>query len=89
MTILDGLGRTKTTQLLDGSSVLYSATDTQYDSIGRAYKKSNPYTTSPSYWTQLAFDVLGRSTSTTLPDNSVSSISYTDNTVTTTDPAAA
>jgi RHS repeat-associated protein len=86
-TILDGLGRTKTVQLLDGSGILYSATDTQYDSLGRAYKTSNPYTGSATYWTTLAFDVLGRTTSTTLPDNSVSSISYSDNTVTTTDPA--
>jgi RHS repeat-associated protein len=85
--ILDVLGRTKTTQLLDGSSILYSAVDTQYDSLGRAYKTSNPYTTSASYWTQLAFDVLGRSTSTVFPDNSASSISYSDNTVTDTDPA--
>jgi len=85
--ILDSQGRTVTAQLLDGSSHLYSATDTQYDVFGRAYKTSNPYTSSPSYWTQLAFDVLGRTTSTTLPDTSVSSISYTDNTVTTTDPA--
>ena len=59
-TILDGLGRARTTQLLDGTSTLYSATDTQYDSLGRAYKTSNPYTASPSYWTELAFDTLAR-----------------------------
>src|SRR6266853_6570744 len=63
-TILDNLGRTKTVQLLDGSGTLYSATDTQYDSLGRAYKTSNPYTSSPAYWTQFGFDVLGRVTST-------------------------
>jgi RHS repeat-associated protein len=85
--ILDGLGRTKTTQLLDGSSTIYSATDTQYDALGRAYKVSNPYTGSPTYWTQTSFDTLGRPITATLPDNSVSSISYTDNYVITTDPA--
>jgi RHS repeat-associated protein len=86
-TILDSLGRTKTAQLLDGTGALYSATDTQYDPFGRAYKTSNPYTSSALYWTQLAFDVLGRLTTTTLPDNSVSSLAYSDNTVTSTDPA--
>jgi RHS repeat-associated protein len=85
--ILDSQGRTVTSQVLDGSSNLYSATDTQHDVFGRAYKSSNPYTSSPSYWTQVSFDVLGRTLTTMLPDNSVSSISYTDNTLTTTDPA--
>jgi len=85
--ILDKQGRTVTAQVLDGSSNLYSAVDTQYDAFGRAYKTSNPYTSSPSYWTQAAFDVLGRLTTTTLPDNSASSATFTDNTYTLTDPA--
>jgi RHS repeat-associated protein len=85
--ILDSQGRTVTAQVLDGSSNLYSAADTQYDLFGRAYKVSNPYTSSASYWTQIGFDVLGRTITTMLADNSVSSISYADNTVTTTDPA--
>jgi|HubBroStandDraft_6_1064221.scaffolds.fasta_scaffold05637_1 RHS repeat-associated protein len=85
--ILDKQGRTVTAQVLDGSSNLYSAVDTQYDVFGRAYKTSNPYTSSPSYWTQVAFDVLGRLTATTPPDNSASSATYTDNTHTLTDPA--
>jgi RHS repeat-associated protein len=86
-TILDSLGRPKTTQLLDGSSTLYSASDTQYDPLGHAYKVSNPYTSSPAYWTQTNFDALGRGIKTTLPDNSLGTASYSDNTATTTDPA--
>ncbi|PYU00232.1 MAG: hypothetical protein DMG38_09035 [Acidobacteria bacterium] len=85
--ILDGLGRPTTNQFLDGSGTLYSASDTQYDQLGRAYKTSNPYTTSASYWTQTTFDPLGRVTKTTLPDNSASTASYTDNTATMSDPA--
>lgn len=73
-TILDNLGRPVTTQLRDGSGTLYSARDTQYDALGRAYKASNPYTTAPSYWTQVGFDVLGRTTSTMLPDTNRSII---------------
>jgi RHS repeat-associated protein len=86
-TLLDGQGRPITSQLLDGSGTVYSATDTQYDSFGRAYKISNPYTGSAAYWTQTYFDALGRVYKTTLPDNSSSLISYADNTGTTTDPA--
>jgi RHS repeat-associated protein len=86
-TIADSQGRTATSQLLDSSSTLYSATDTQYDTWGRAFKVSNPYTTSAAYWTQTNTDGIGRTVKTTLQDSSVSTSSYTDNTVTATDPA--
>jgi len=85
--ILDKLGRSVTAQLLDGSSTLYSASDTQYDVLGRPYKASNPYTTSASYWTETDMDALGRALKTILPDNSYSTAAYTDNTVTVIDPA--
>jgi RHS repeat-associated protein len=86
-TIEDSQGRTATSQLLDASSTLYSASDTQYDAWGRAFKVSNPYTASAAYWTQTNTDAVGRTTKTTLQDSSVSTSSYTDNTVTATDPA--
>jgi RHS repeat-associated protein len=86
-TILDSQGRGVTTQVLDGGGTLYSATDVQYDVLGRSYKTSNPYTGSPTYWSQANFDALGRAIKSTLPDNSVSSIAYADNSATTTDPA--
>jgi len=85
--ILDSQGRPVTTQLLDGGGTLYSASDTQYDTLGRAYKASNPYTSSAAYWTQTNFDAFSRPVKTTLPDTSMSTITYTDNTATTTDPA--
>jgi RHS repeat-associated protein len=85
-TIADSQGRVVTSQLLDASNNLYSATDTQYDAWGRAYKVGNPYTTSSAYWTQTNFDALSRAVKTTLQDGSVSTSLYTDNTVTTTDP---
>jgi RHS repeat-associated protein len=85
-TIADSQGRAVTSQLLDASSNLYSATDTQYDAWGRAYKVSNPYTTSSAYWIQTNFDALGRAVKVTTQDASVSTSSYTDNAVTTTDP---
>jgi RHS repeat-associated protein len=85
--ILDGLGRTVTSQLLDGTGVSYSASDTKYDPVGRAYKASNPYTSTASYWTQANFDALGRAVKTTLPDGSTSTVTYSDNTTVTSDPA--
>jgi RHS repeat-associated protein len=86
--ILDNQGRTATTQLLDGSGTLYSATDTQYDALGRPYKTSNPYTGSVGYWTQTNFDAMGRTVKTTLPapDSSVVTVAYPDNTSISTDP---
>jgi RHS repeat-associated protein len=86
--LLDGLGRTKQTQLVDPQGIDY--TDTTNDLLGRAYSVSNPYrsTSDPTYGvTTTAFDVLGRPMSVTLPDGSKSTISYTKNTVTATDPA--
>jgi RHS repeat-associated protein len=85
--IMDGLGRTLTSQLLDGNGTLYSATDSQYDLLGRAYKVSNPYTGTAGYWTQTSFDVLGRAYNTTLPDSSFVATSYVDNTAIITDPS--
>jgi RHS repeat-associated protein len=87
--ILDSQGRTITSKLLDGTGALKSATDTQYDPLGRAFMTSNPYTSSASYWTQTNFDALGRVIKTIAPspDSSNTSILYADNTVTTTDPA--
>lgn len=36
--------------------------DTEYDSLGRAIRKSEPYfsTASPLYWTETSYDILGR-----------------------------
>ncbi len=84
--ILDSQGRIITNQILDSSGTLYSATDSAYDSYGRLYRTSNPYTTSASYWTQTNLDALGRVLKTTLPDGSLSTATYSDNSVTLTDP---
>jgi RHS repeat-associated protein len=88
ITALDTLGRPNLTTTEDASDTIYSKTAAQYDLAGRTYQSSNPYTgSSPSYWTTTAFDALGRPTSITAPDNSVSSLSYSTSTTTTTDPA--
>ena len=84
---LDGLGRRKLLTTEDATNNTYSEVTTVYNLAGRPYQTSNPYTgTSPSYWTSTAFDVLGRPTSVTMPDNSATSYSYTTNTATSTDP---
>jgi RHS repeat-associated protein len=84
--ILDKEGRRSTQQILDGGSTLYSATDTKYDALGRAFKDSNPYTGSASYWTETRTDALGRTLRIILPDASANIAAYTTNSVTTTDP---
>ena len=44
-------------------------TDTEYDHLGRASRRSEPYYAGESaYWTTYQYDVLGRVTRTTLPD---------------------
>lgn len=87
VTAFDGLGRQSTTSFQDSSNNTYAILQTQYDSMSRAYRSSNPYTSAPSYWTQIAFDPLGRPTSVLLPDNSATTYTYAANTVTITDPA--
>jgi RHS repeat-associated protein len=85
---VDGLGRVLVSTTKDGSGNTISNVSANYDLLGRAYKTSNPYTGSPSYWTTAAFDVLGRPTSVTLPDGSTTTYSpYAEQYVTVTDPA--
>ncbi len=89
ITALDSLGRPNLYTTEDVGNTVISKVSAQYDLAGRAYQTSNPYKTpSPSNWTTTAFDVLGRPTSVTLPDNSAISYSYATNTVTVTDPTS-
>jgi RHS repeat-associated protein len=88
VSVLDTLGRVKTSTAKDINSNVITNVDAAYDLAGRAYKTSNPYTGSTSYWTQTAFDALGRPTSVTLPDNnSITRYTYVAQTVTVADPA--
>jgi YD repeat-containing protein len=87
--LYDGLGRTIEARRYEGGSN-YIATQTQYDSLGRAYKASNPFRLWQSetpVWTTSAFDALGRVTSVTTADSAVATTSYSGNTVTAADQA--
>lgn len=65
----------------------WSITDTEYDSMGRAYRMSNPYYCTSNYgscsinpsgiWTTRSFDVLGRTTQITMPRGDDANPSYT------------
>ncbi|MDQ1639477.1 MAG: hypothetical protein QOF62_2816, partial [Pyrinomonadaceae bacterium] len=91
----DALGRPKRAFSYDNQDTTnpYLTVDTQYDSMGRAYRVSSPYrssgctaTVNPSgRWTTSGFDALGRVTSVTTPDSAVVTTSYSGNTVTVTD----
>ena len=93
--LLDSLGRTSQAQLnSDPQGVDYSVVT--YDALGRPYKAYNPTRCSPpttncgeATWgyTTTGYDALGRPTKITLQDGSVLNASYSNNTVTATDPA--
>lgn len=87
VTSIDPLGRQVTATAQDSTGTVYSRTSTGYDLSGRVYQKSNPYMTTPLYWTTLAFDALGRTVSESFPDGSQNLYSYSANAVTSTDPA--
>ena len=92
-TRLDGFGRTIKVERGDASSTK-STVETEYQPcacspLGKVYRVSQPYAPNPAqkYWTTYAYDALGRTTSVTAPDNSVTTYAYLGNTVTVTDPA--
>lgn len=87
--IYDQMGRTIEVRQYEGGTN-YSATQTQYDALGRAFKTSNPFRPWQSesvIWTTQAFDALGRVVSVTTPDNAVLTSSYNGNSITVTDQA--
>jgi RHS repeat-associated protein len=83
-TTFDGLGRPVRSSISDSSPHIV---DTQYDSLGRTYKVSNPYATSAQYWSSTQFDALGRVLSQSEPDGAKSTYVYSGRTTTVTDPA--
>lgn len=56
----------------------HNATSIKYDVMGRQWKASRPYDTgsSPSDWSESAYDYLSRVTSQTAPDGSTTTVSY-------------
>jgi RHS repeat-associated protein len=63
------------TQGFDGISVI--AKNTEYDSLGRVSRVSNPYYNGqPMLWTVPTYDALGRIVASTLPDSTQTIIAY-------------
>ncbi len=92
VSILDGLGRLKQTQLTsDPQGTVF--TDRTYDSLGRIATVSNPYraTTEPTYGLTTQYDALSRVTKMIPPDGSTTAnnvtTTYTGNCATLTDQA--
>ncbi len=60
----DGLGRTYRVETTgpndDPNAPRKIYVDTFYDNVGRVFQKSNPYFSSPSYWTQYWYDGFSR-----------------------------
>jgi RHS repeat-associated protein len=84
---LDGLSRPTTTTTTDVSNNVYTNTQQVYDALGRTYQGSLPYLTSPQYYVTTQYDALGRVTKRTLPDGQQETMSYSGNTITSTDQA--
>lgn len=82
----DGLGRVTKISTTDASQNVYAIIQHLYDSVGRPYQRSDPYTSTAQYWTTKHYDALGRDTKGILQDNSQYTYTYSTNTVTTTDP---
>lgn len=86
--VYDALGRQVESRAYeDGTNFI--ATQTHYDTMGRADKMTNPFRPlqESAVWTTTVFDALGRVLTVTTPDNAVVSTSYSGNTVTVTDQA--
>lgn len=90
----DALGRASRSFVKeDGTN--YIASDTEYDSMGRIKRNSNPYRTSQrsatgsqaAYWTTTHYDALGRIDVLTLPDATTMLTAYDGVYTTTTDQA--
>ncbi len=88
--LYDQMGRTKETRQYEGSGN-YIAVQTEYDSLGRPFKISNPFRPwwpgQTAVWTTQAFDALNRVISVMTPDNAVVTTNYSGNAVTVTDQA--
>ena len=77
--VYDGFGRTIETRMFEGD-MNFIARQTQYDSLGRPYRTSNPYRPSePILWKTTSFDALGRVTSEMTADNAVATTFYSGN----------
>lgn len=86
-TALDPLDRVLTTSVADGTGNVFSIIQNQYDEVSRLSGTSNPYTgASPSFFSTIQFDALGRTRKLILPDGQQSVYSYSLQTEIFTDP---
>ncbi|HXF39383.1 MAG TPA: BACON domain-containing carbohydrate-binding protein, partial [Blastocatellia bacterium] len=88
----DGAGRVLRAGTAAGASpTSYDAVKTEYDSMGRVSRQSNPYTGdvngngSPAFWTSNTYDPQSRVTTVTLPDTQTIQTEYNGAIVTVTD----
>ena len=85
-THFDILNREVESQVQAFDGVSWVAKETEYDALGRVARVSRPYIPGTPQWTAFAYDILGRPTSETAPDGTVTTTAYSGLTVTVTNP---
>jgi RHS repeat-associated protein len=77
ITYLNGIGQTKRTDTITGSTIDIS--QTMYDNLARVWKESRPYRSGDTvYWTEKTYDLLGRVSQITGPDGSTTKAFYNE-----------
>jgi len=75
---LNGRGQVRQEKALGANSV-WDFVDTVYGNMGQVLKQSRPYRSGDALrWTETAYDVLGRPTTATAPDGSITQTSYNE-----------
>jgi RHS repeat-associated protein len=85
-THFDMLNREVETQVQAFDGAAWVVRETEYDGLGRVARVSRPYITGPPQWTSFAYDILGRVTSETAPDTTVTATTYAGLSTTVTQP---
>lgn len=78
--ISDALGRPKKSgqKNIDGT---WSYKTVEYDYLGRKFRESEPFTSSPSFWTTYTYDDYSRLKTQTYPTGVISTLNYSNTTV--------
>ena len=84
--VYDGLGREIETRQYESPNA-FIVTRQEYDALGRVEQVSNPFRLAPQYWTLTQYDALSRVTAVIAPGGAATTMGYSGNATTVTDPS--